>query len=210
MSGSRAAPLRVGTALASARRASEDRLLVEERPHAILVAVADGAGGLVGGARAAELFVGLVRESMPALVAATTTAAFQDLLLLADKQIASDPSAGETTGIVLVVTRACIIGASVGDSEAWVVTDDAVDVVTERQTRRRLGTGGASPTAFDSRFVDGKLIVGTDGLFAYADQAQIAHVLRSCELRACAEKLIALVRLRSERFADDVAVVVVG
>src|ERR1019366_9019240 len=59
----RASP-KFATALASARAASEDRLLVEQTSAGLLVVVADGAGGMVGGARAAGMVVEHVRTQM--------------------------------------------------------------------------------------------------------------------------------------------------
>ena len=55
--------LSVARALACPRGPGEDRLDVFDHDDAFIVVVADGAGGLSGGARAAELLVELVREA---------------------------------------------------------------------------------------------------------------------------------------------------
>jgi serine/threonine protein phosphatase PrpC len=173
------------------------------------VAVADGTGGLAGGARAAELLMDLLRDEAPSLRAATG-AALSDLLVRGDARIAADARAGETTGVVLLVSDGRVVGASVGDSEAWIVTHDSVDVLTAEQIRKRAGSRAAAPTSFERRFVEGRLVVATDGLFAYSDEGRIAGVLRTCSVSDCPERLLALVRPPSGRYADDVALAVVG
>jgi serine/threonine protein phosphatase PrpC len=183
---------------------------VQDCSRGVLVVVADGAGGLPGGARAAEMLIDAVRQPGSSLYAGTGAAELSDLLRLADARIAAHPAAGETTGLAVFVSEGYVVGASVGDSEAWVVSRDRIHVLTAKQIRRRAGSGAASPIAFEERFVDGRLVVGTDGLFGYADEAGIAHVLRSCDLSECPEKLLSLVRIGGDRYADDVALAVVG
>jgi hypothetical protein len=50
--------------------------------------------------------------------------------------------AGETTGVVVVVSPAGLIGVSVGDSAAWLITGTGIDDLTAGQRRARLGSGG--------------------------------------------------------------------
>jgi serine/threonine protein phosphatase PrpC len=198
------------TALASPRVASEDRLLVQRLPRGLLVVVADGAGGLAGGARAAALFVEHVRARVTSAFAANSEAAWITLSLEADARITHDPVAGETTGVALLVTDEMIIGASVGDSEAWLVTNDDFDALTIDQKRKRFGSGRAAPVAFTRSLGVGNLVVGTDGLFSYVKPEALCDALRRADLHAAARKVIALVPLPSGALADDVAVVVVG
>jgi serine/threonine protein phosphatase PrpC len=119
------AKLVISTAVANSRAAPEDRLLVERVGAGLLVVVADGAGGMSGGARAADLLVARVRATVnPETISDGLSRALSWALLRADHQIAADPAAGETTATALIVTSDEIIGASVGDSEAWLANGD--------------------------------------------------------------------------------------
>jgi serine/threonine protein phosphatase PrpC len=146
---------RFATAAASFRERTEDRVLVWPVGEIWVVCVADGRGGVSGAAKAAEAFVAGVRQAIDTrAVDPTDPLACVDLLKVLDREIERDPVAGETTGIVLAVTPTSVVGASVGDSRAWLFTDVATELtelteLTEGQARKpRLGTGGALPKAF--------------------------------------------------------------
>jgi len=135
--------------------------------------------------------------------------AWTDMLLDADRVIATDPLAGETTGIALLVSNAGVTGASAGDSEAWVVGRERHDALTTDQRRKRLGTGKAAPIAFHRASWSGILLVATDGLFSYAKPAALCEILAGGDLQAAAHRLVASVRLPSGAFPDDVTVALV-
>ena len=71
-----------------------------------------------------------------------------------------------------------------------------------------MGSGRAAPVMFFRQYVDGTLVVGTDGLFNYTTAEQIAQVVRGHEPREAVEQLRALVQLPSGNFSDDVGVVI--
>lgn len=107
-------------AAASHRNNSEDRLVVVSLDRHWLVAIADGTGGLAGGGHAANLFVhGVHRACHRPGFAPSSPDAWLSLLAELDNEIMHAVGAGETTGIALVMTATAIIGASCGDSEAW-------------------------------------------------------------------------------------------
>jgi serine/threonine protein phosphatase PrpC len=136
------ARLAISTTTEAQRAASEDRLVVERGPAGLLVVVADGAGGMLGGARAAERLVEHVRANILGVATGGATAgALSETLRVADRKIATDPAAGETTAIALAVMDDRIIGASAGDSEAWHLNADECDALTASQGRRRIGSG---------------------------------------------------------------------
>jgi serine/threonine protein phosphatase PrpC len=202
--------LNVATARASCRADSEDRLLVQELPMGLLVVVADGAGGVAGGARAAELFIEHARSRIASSTFdSRSEQAWVDVFLDADGQIAADPTAGETTGIALLVTKAEITGASAGDSEAWIVDQGGPDVLTTDQKRKRLGTGKAVPVAFRRASWSGTLLVATDGLFGYAQPEVLSEILAGGDLQVAAQRLLVSVQLPSGGFSDDVTVALV-
>jgi PPM family protein phosphatase len=176
------------------------------------VVAADGAGGISGGARAAEMLVELVREGAASPAFDPLRAdAWVDLLARADLFLEANQSAGETTGVMLAVTEGLVVGASCGDSGAWVVqADGGIDDLTARQHGKlRLGSGRARPVAFSRPKLTGTLLVATDGLFNYARLERIASVARDEDLDRAARDLIHLVRLLSGGLQDDVGVVLV-
>jgi len=206
------APFTVARALAFAREHGDDRIGVFQREDAVIVVVADGAGGLAGGARAAELLVELVGEAVasPALDPLRDST-WVDVLANADQVLEADPDAGETTAVVVALSEEFVLGASCGDSGAWFVHADAtVEDLTAGQWRRlRVGSGRAWPLSFLSPTRTGTLLVGTDGLFNYARRESIAAVALGGDLEVAAGALVDLVRLPRGGLQDDVGVALV-
>lgn len=116
---------------------------------------------------------------------------------------------GETTAIVAVIDATGIIGVSVGNSEAWVVTGPRIDRLTHSQSAKRLGSGRAAPVVFHRSCLDGVLIIASDGLFEQTSEAVIAAACPSGSAAAVADALMEAARLPSGALADDVSVVVV-
>ena len=186
----------------------EDRVQVFERGEELVVVVADGAGGLAGGASAADAVVEAVRAAFDDDGFDISSAAgWNNILIDVDGELAAI-FAGETTAVVVAVTPTGIVGTSVGDSQAWIVSADGIDDLTEGQNKKRLGSGRAAPMTFFRPRLDGVLVVGTDGLFNYTTAEQIAQVVRGREPREAVEQLRALVQLPSGNFSDDVGVVI--
>lgn len=161
--------------------------------------VADGAGGLGGGAQAAED----VTAALTAEVA--DWRAWLDRL---DARVTADAGAGESTAVAGQVGDGRIVGASVGDSEAWTIGPDFVERLTADQNRERLGSGRARAVAFEAEFTAGAvLVIASDGLFRGASADAIVEAVRAgVDARALAE----VARGRSGRLYDDVGVVVIG
>jgi serine/threonine protein phosphatase PrpC len=204
------APFQTALALRSYRAASEDRAAVLPLPahDAVVIAVADGVGGRPGGGRASALAIARISELAPQVAAPLEPDRWCDLLYRADQALDGDAEAGETTAVVLVVSRDGIAGASVGDSEAWLVTAEGSSVLTSHQRRKPyLGYGAATPVGFCSTSVAGTLLVATDGLFKCADANSIVAAVRGPELAAAADAVAELPRNREGSFYDDVAVV---
>ena len=93
----------------------------------------------------------------------------------------------------------------------WVdpVTAKSMDDLTRSQNRPRLGSGRSAPVAFHRGRLDDALVVATDGLFKYASPARIGATVRAGEASRIADRLVALVRLPSGGFQDDLGLVVV-
>jgi serine/threonine protein phosphatase PrpC len=102
-----------------------------------------------------------------------------------------------------------ICGASVGDSEAWLILAQGCHALTARQRRKpMLGTGAAVPVSFCMPWAEGTLLLGSDGLFKYALADTIGEVARGGTPGAACDALVDLVRLPSGKLQDDIAVVV--
>jgi len=197
------------TAAASSGEKTEDRTLVTRACDGWLVCVADGTGGGSGAALAAEMFVSGVRRAVEERgLEIREPDAFVSLLEDLDHEIKRHPIASETTGIALAITPTSIVGASVGDSRAWLFTaDGAVELTADQVRKPRLGSGGALPRWFATT-AKGTLVVGTDGLFDNAAIADIAAIARAGLAAAAADALIGHLRGRFRALPDDVAVVV--
>jgi serine/threonine protein phosphatase PrpC len=194
-------------AVASSRAEPRDRVAAFERGDRLVLVVADGAGSIRGGATASQAVVDAVRGAIadPAFVL-DDVRAWGDLLKGVDGKLTAS-LAGETTAVVVSLGPSGIVGVSAGDSEAWVVTPARVEDLTQSQdTKRKIGGGHVTPAPFERHALKGVLLIASDGLFKYASREVIARIVRSVPVSRAIEELVALVRLPSGRFADDVAV----
>jgi hypothetical protein len=67
-----------------------------------------------------------------------------------------------------------VLGASVGDSEAWLVGEATIARLTNGQVHKPLlGSGRAIPVGFGPVPLAGRLIVASDGLFKYCTEQRI-------------------------------------
>jgi serine/threonine protein phosphatase PrpC len=184
------------------RGAGQDRVAVLRRPGGLTLALADGAGGVGGGAAAAQSIV----DGAAAWTAEGPAAA--DVLSGWDRRLAAT-TGGQSTAVILSVSAKGVVGASVGDSGAWIVREVSIEDLTAAQHRKPLmGSGTSIPTPFSAGPLrGGTLLVGSDGLFKYAKRSDIARVVLQPELELAAAGLVDLVTLRSGEVPDDVAVI---
>jgi len=190
----------VATVNRACRGGGQDRLAVRQQGTSLIVILADGAGGTGGGAAAAQAVVDGAQGWAP-------SAGAEDFLTGLDRRLAA--TGGQSTAILLALSSHGIVGASVGDSGAWIVRGDSVEDLTSAQGRKPLlGSGGALPVGFSAGPLGrGTLLVASDGLFNYARPADIVRVAVQPELDAAVAELVALVTLRSVEVPDDVAVI---
>jgi serine/threonine protein phosphatase PrpC len=190
---------------------TEDRVAAHQVQDALVIVVADGAGGIPGGDVAADAVVHGIADAI-----ANEPETFQRveglvaLLRRLDDDIERMPMAGETTAVVAVITEHGVFGASCGDSGAWLVEEVGFDDLTADQRRTlRLGSGRTKPAPFVRAGVDGTLVVASDGLFNFARPEAICSNARGLSLSAAACGLVAAVRTERGDLMDDVAVAVV-
>lgn len=198
-------------AVAFAGSHGDDRVALVERGDVSIVVLADGAGGLAGGAVAAEHLIAIVRENVSlATFAPMNPESWVELLERADVDVSQHSGAGETTAVLVAVSEHGLVGASAGDSGAWVVHPDRVDELTAAQERKlRIGSERARPLSFIRPRLGGTLLVATDGLLSYASRESIARLVQQPDLGQAARELIQLVRLPTGTLRDDVGVVLV-
>lgn len=185
--------------IAPRRGEGQDRGLVLPCEHGVVIALADGAGGTAGGERAAKAVVDRV--------AAVASHAYDWPLLLAELDM-QQIGYGQTTAVVLWLTRDRIVGAGAGDSRAWIVRETGIEDITSAQHPKPLIGDGAIVTPLESGGLrGGTLLVASDGLLRYAKREDIARIALGSDLDAAAKALVELVRLPSGQLPDDVSVV---
>jgi len=195
--------------LESYREILEDRATVFECGESRIIAVADGAGGVSHGAEAAEAIIHQVEDFVSRGPHVEDPRTWSKFLAETDLVLYRANDCGITTAIVLAVTPAFLCGASVGDSEAWLVTRDDCRVLTSGQRRKPfIGNGCAEPVSFRHARNGGVLVVGTDGLFKYAGAASIRRTVLEARPELACQRLVDLVRLPNGTLQDDVGVVV--
>jgi serine/threonine protein phosphatase PrpC len=193
----------IASRVVGSRGAGQDRAWFEATGETALVVLADGAGGMGGGARAAELCVELASTRLLEGDAAV------ELLHAIDAEVHRDRDAGETTVVVARVSADQVDGASIGDSGAWLVPADGIQDLTADQTRKpMLGSGASRATPFRAALGAATLLVASDGLLKYAPRSVIRDaIVGTDDLEAAADALVDAVRLRSGALQDDVSIV---
>ena len=181
----------------------EDRIATLAAADRTVIVVADGAGGVAGGAAAADFIC--------ARAAAANAQGWVERLATIDSEMSAAASCGLAAAVVLDVSRdGTVTGASVGDCEAWLFGDGEPRNLTIGQSRKPLlGSGEASPRGFTTKITNGTLVVGTDGLWKYAGRPRIVEAASSRPLDAAAIALVNAARLRNGELQDDVGVVVI-
>ena len=182
--------------------ACQDCVAVFDEGQRLVIAVADGAGGSGYGAEAAATVVSELRS-------AAAHADSADRWSAALRQIDFRIPAGESTAVVVDVRPDGLCGASVGDSQAWIVRLGELTNLTAGQRRKPLlGSGEAQPVGFEHGPLDGILLVATDGLCNYVKRPELVKTLPQLPFAVIPRRLLEMVRLPSGELWDDVGVVV--
>jgi serine/threonine protein phosphatase PrpC len=178
---------------------------VSDGTHTLLC-VADGAGGLSGGAEAAVMATDFFRQNSTPLANCEDCA---ELLRRMDAAVAKDSVAGETTCALAVITPDQVFGASVGDSGVWLIppTGSLIDLTARQERKPFIGSGSARPIAFHHSRREGVLLLATDGLLKYTSSERIIEACRLHPTELVPQQLIDLVKYPSGRFPDDVTVI---
>jgi hypothetical protein len=183
------------------RQRCEDRVKVIESEEGVVIIVADGAGGIGDGAQAAET---VIREVTAAASPFHDAGSWCEVLRQIDHRI----GAGQSTCVVVARSATGIVGASVGDSKAWLFDNDDLIDLTEHQIRKPLlGTGEALPVGFSRPASPGLLLVSTDGFCNYVRRERLLREIPWIDFAVLARQLVEMVRLPSGDLWDDVGLV---
>jgi len=186
----------------------EDRVDILRLDCGVVMVVADGVGGRPGGGEAATLLVENVVNYFVTADYDMDDLALTRLLTEMDQALADDENAGETTAVVAVVTDDGITGASVGDSDAYLILPTSEYKLTYGRRKPYLGYGAAYPEPFNAELRDGTLLLASDGLWKYADLDKICAIVRSPDLslEEIARHLVDAARIPNGSLWDDVAI----
>ncbi len=184
----------------------DDRVAEIRMPGRTLFVVADGAGGVAGGADAAETICG----AASAYQAWRMPSDWAGWLTHVDREMSRSRVGFAAAVVIEIWDDGRIVGASAGDCEAWIFGGDAASrSLTSRQARKPLlGEGAAKPAGFEAQLGRGMLLVATDGLWKCMDRARIAEaVLLVRPLDVACAALVDGARLKGGALQDDVAIV---
>jgi len=196
-------------ATAAANSKNQDRATFLEYPQGLLLIIADGAGGMGGGAEAAELVIQIVKEQIGPNIQFTNPLIWNNILQETDSRLLAHPIAGETTAVIVAISNRIIYGASVGDSGAFLIQGQTDFELTAQQQRKPLlGSGIAMPSPYGPIPFHGTLLLATDGLIKYAPMTKIHQMVLNNPIESVAQSLIESVRYPSGHLPDDVSVIV--
>ncbi|MEO8270301.1 MAG: hypothetical protein ABI557_11320 [Aureliella sp.] len=118
----------------------------------------------------------VIRESRANYVLIDSSTGWSQFLLQLDFRVTT----GETTAVIVDLYPDRILGASVGDSCAWIVDGPEITDLTRTQIRKPLlGSHAAKPAPFWHGPLDGLLLVGSDGFFDYDQDVTVLGRSRS-------------------------------
>ena len=197
--------MEVAIRLEAAGTTGQDRVAAFSFAGGHLLVVADGAGGVSGGAEAAQFVIDAMRALDP-----TREHDWVQVLGRLDTQLSSRAGPGETTVVVVFLTDEEIVGASVGDSGGWMLAGIWLNLLEDQRRKPLLGTGAAVPIGFGPFPMGERVLLGSDGLFKYVDAERIGRLASNSSLESAASELVKAARLPSGRLQDDIAVVIAG
>jgi PPM family protein phosphatase len=197
---------------------NEDVVLVRRHPDnsALLVgALGDGQGGRSGGARAARVAVEtcIARALTQAPLELADPSIWTEVTEAADRAVRDDADAGYTTLVGWAASARFIVGASAGDSAAYLWANGQVTDLTAGQLKNPpIGTGTARLTPFSALpLAPWRLLVMSDGVWKYVGTNRVWDLIATLEaddlLGALREDVV---QRSSGTFPDDFTAVVVS
>lgn len=157
---------------------SHDRLSVLRNAHCTLIALADGVDSSRSAQVAAARTVNELARCFRNGVLPEDSEDWAMILEAIDHVVLGDPDAGETSALVMLVRQGVVVGASVGDSLAYLVGAPGEPhrlISPPPHPGPPVGTGLAVPVALGPVKFEGKLVTRRPGRFAtHAEPAGVA------------------------------------
>ncbi len=185
----------------------DDRLYVAKVGGSIWFCIADGAGGTGSGDRAGSYIIEAFAE-LTRIRDFNRAEDFESFLRKIDMDLVGERFGGEATAVLGKVENDLVLGASVGDSEAWLINSEYEYQLTNMQhAKPLLGSGNSIPIGFGPMPIDLCLLIGSDGLFKYSKHQDIrSQVLNG----STAAEIAALAKTETGKLQDDISVILIG
>lgn len=185
----------------------DDALYIREIGSSIWFCIADGAGGTGQGAQVSAYIIEAFEE-LTRIDGFDAPEDFESFLRKVDIELWDERQGGEATAIIGKVMDGVIVGASVGDSEAWIFNLEYDYELTSMQNLKPLiGSGKSVPIGFGPMYLEKYVLLGSDGLFKYANRNDIKSLLSSdCEAIQIAD----LAKKETGNLQDDVSVILIS
>ncbi len=131
--------LEINAARRPSHDTSHDRLSVLRDAHRTLIALADGTVAGHGSQAAAASTVSELARCFRNGALPQDPQDWVMVLEAIDHVVFAEPGAGETSALVMLVHEGVVVGASVGDSLAYVVSPDGTEKLLTGKTRQGPG-----------------------------------------------------------------------
>ena len=188
-------------------KSGNDYINIIEKDGIIVFALADGAGNNKNSDFASN-FVSQACKELLSNEKFDNPDDFEFFLSDLDEVIFNSKDWGETTAVVGKIINNVIMGASVGDSQAWLLGADFDYQLTEFQyAKPLLGSLDAKAIGFGPMLINDALVIGSDGLFNYAKFSEIKKLSLSEDLNV--QEIIDLAKNEANKLSDDASVIII-
>ena len=205
------------------RHEQQDRVEILRSDAAWLVVLADGLGGHIDGAFAAQTAVDVARESFEASPQAEAVELFESIIAKAHERINAAEKSGQypgTTCVLLHVTPSKATWTHMGDSRLYHFQDGRrLDQTRDHSSGRGgmmyaclgggleelpdLKIGMVEPSASDG------LLLCSDGLSENVDNQELGAVFDAQDFPAALRELVSQARSRGGEYCDNISVAAV-
>lgn len=185
----------------------DDALYVTKIGDSIWFCICDGAGGMAGAAQAGNYVVEAFKD-LTNIDSFDSSDDFESFLRKVDLELANESGCGEATAIVGKLNDTTVVGASVGDSEAWLFNREYdYELSSMQNLKPLLGSGSTTPIGFGPMDVDKSILLGSDGLFKYIKLEEMKLLLST---KTTAKEIAKLAKQDIGSLQDDVSIIYIS
>jgi len=185
----------------------DDALYVVEIGSVIWFCISDGAGGTGQGEKASRYIVEKFKEQT-LIEGFDSPEDFELFLRKIDMVLSRESHGGEATAIAGKILEGVVVGASVGDSEAWLFNlEYDYELTAMKNIKPLLGSGSSIPIGFGPMNVERFMLLGSDGLFKYVKHKEIKFVLSS---NTKAAQIAELAKNETGKLQDDISAIYIS